>query len=198
MKKYLVILLLMIILILGLKFFNKSNNYYLNVSNEAVSFFKKSSYDRKLVKPKDRKALEDYLSTLTHNNQVVDLSNYILKASSYYTEDSNTKGVYIQDGKCFIKYKDLDIPDHRDEINYNGEPYQKVVCNNYYTYMYLSYFYPSYEDTQKNPKYDYVFSAKEEISNGYLFTYKSTYDGTLFKLKFIIDNNTIKSITAEE
>lgn len=195
--KYIIILLAMIALIVGLKIINNNQDYYLNVSNEVIKLFRSSNYDTKIIKKKDREAVNKYLSTLTHSNQVIDLTEYINKNNDYYTIDKNTKGVYIENGKCYIKYQDLNIANVFDEFNYDGEPYQRVICNNYFTYIYLSYFYPDYEDTKKNPKYDYVFNKEEKMSYGYLFTYRSTYDGTLLKIKFVINNNTIESITSE-
>ena len=201
MKKRNIILIIISVvfaLVIGLNaFINKDKDYYSNVANIVVGFFSSSNYDKSIVKKQDLAAVENVLSKFTHQNEVIDLSEYIIQKKEYFTTQHNTSGVYQKDGKCFIKYDDLDFDEPVDEMNYEMEPYKKVICENYYTVLYESMFFPNYELTKKNPKYDYHFEDEIETDLGRDFIYYSSYDGSRLKISMILEKKTIKKINLE-
>ncbi|MBE6147890.1 MAG: hypothetical protein E7167_00045 [Firmicutes bacterium] len=194
-KKVFIIIGTVFILVIGLNMIlNRNNDYYRNVADLSVGLFKNKNYDRQLIKSKDLQAIEDFLSMLTHENQVIDLSEYIVKEKEYYTSSHNTNGVYKKDGKCFIDYKKLEFDKPIEEINYEMEPHKMVVCDNYYVVLYESMFFPDYSVTQSNPIFDYHFEEEIKNEKGYDFIYYSSYDSSRLKLSFLIENKTIKKI----
>lgn len=192
------VLFLIFLLVIGFNRFKmKDENYYGVVADTIIGFFRSTNYNKSDIRDEDIDALEAYLSTLTHENQIIDLSKYIVRQKAYYTSSANTKGVYKKDGKCYIKYDDLDFDKPVEETNYEMEPFKKVVCNHYFIVLYASDFYPEYSVTKKNPKYDYILQETNKKINGYEYIYYSTYDGTLLNLNLIIADGVIVSIEAD-
>ena len=196
MKKILIIIISIFILVIGIAFFLNSNeNYYQNIADITVGFFHSEKYDQKQIKDRDLEAIENFLSQLTHKNEIIDLSEYIIKEKEYYTSSHNTSGVFKKDGKCYIEYEDLEFDKPFQETE--TEPYKKVVCDNYFVDLYESQFYPEYEITKNNPKYDYYFDSSLKTDEGYEFTYYSTYDGSLLKVSLILEKKTITKVMVD-
>lgn len=197
MKKIIILSLTIIFLLTGCT--TKNFKYYKNVSDTVISFYNSSNYDNKEYAKEDLPAIETYLSKLTHENQEVNISDYIVKSDEYYTEEANTEGVWIKDDKCYIKYEDLGFSTASTETestNYEMEPYKRLVCNNYFTILYESSFYPDYLTTTSNLRNNYIYLDGYKIKEGYEFIYRSAYDGTGMKVTLNLKNKTIVSIDA--
>ena len=198
MKKILISICALFIVVIGInQLVQSKKEYYRFLADTIVGFYRDSSYDEKKIKKQDKDALITYLSKLTHKDEIIDLSEYIVKEKAYYVTSHNTSGVYKKDGKCYIEYEDLDFDKPVEEINYEMEPYKKVVCDNYFTVLYKSMFYPEYKVTKKDPKYDYVYNSEKKIENGYEFVYYSTYDGSGLKLNLMFEGNKLSEINTE-
>lgn len=91
MKKLLILLIVMSLLTsCGIA---KNDEYYKNVSDTVVSFYRNSNYKKSDFSSNDADVIEKYLSTLTHENQEIDITKYV-DESTTKTLDSDTKGVY--------------------------------------------------------------------------------------------------------
>lgn len=197
MKK---ILLLLTLILLSTGCVNKNTDYYENVADTAVHFFKDSTYNADAFDSKDLTALDEYLSTITHVGQIVDVSAFLDKSEEYKTSEPNNSELTVTDGKCYMKYDD--IKKRFDEFYAaNARPvidaFIKVNCNGYKVILSESDFYPDYTDTQSNPRYDYVMLSRVKTKTGYYFIYKSNYDGSGLKLNIDIEKKTIKKIYTE-
>ena len=199
MKKIIIFCISAVLLIIvGINAFKENNEkYYESIANLVVGFYKSDKYDESEIKDSDIKTIEKYLSKLTHKNQEIDLSEYIEKSTVYYTTEHNTHGVYTKDGKCFIEYEDLGFTEAKVEQMEHIEPYKKVVCENYFVDIYASYFYPSYEVTKKDPKYNYFYDSMTKNDNEYVYKYISTYDGSGLLVKISLDGKVISEIKTE-
>jgi hypothetical protein len=195
MKKLIILSLTIIFLLTGCT--AKNFKYYKNVSDTVISFYNSSNYDNEKYAKEDLPALETYLSKLTHENQEVNISDYIVKSDEYYTEEANTEGVWIKDDKCYIKYEDLGFSNANADTpsdSYEMEPYKRLVCNNYFTILYESSFHPDYSTTTSNLRNNYIYLDGYKTKGGYEFIYRSAYDGTGMKVTLNLKNKTIVSI----
>ena len=199
MKKYLIpgLVLIAIICVIIISKFNNEDSYYRFVADTVVNFYRTDKYKESKIKKDDRKVLSEFLSHLTHKNEEILLDDYIIKNDNYYINSPNTTGVYKKDGKCYIKYEDIGF-DKYQGVNYEIEPFREIICDNYRTYLYLSYFYPKYTDTIKNPKYDYSYYNMSKNLSTYSYLYQSTYDGTFLKVMITVNNKKIYSIKTQE
>lgn len=170
MKKFLIILIIMSLLTgCGIK---KNNEYYKNVSDTVISFYRSSNYKKSDFSSNDVKVLNEYLSTLTHKNQEIDITKFVNEATTK-TNEKNTKGVYTRDNKWFIKYEDLKFESHNDI-----EPYAVINCEGKTFTLFSSLFYPDYDDTRKNRVYNYVYVGSQIEKNIRKYAYRSSYDGS--------------------
>jgi|GEM_PF-2691598 len=195
MKKIIILGLVTMFLLTGCTM--KNFKYYKNVSDTVLSFYNTDKYEQNKYSDNDIPAIEAYLSQLTHANQVVNINDYLIKTDEFYTDEDNTEGVWIKNNICYIKYDDLGlnkIDTYIPEGNDEEELSKKVICNNYYTILYASSFYPDYATTKSNLRYNYIYLDGNKTEDGYEFVYRSTYDGTGMKVTLIVKNKTITSI----
>jgi len=194
MKKKLILLSIIPILLLMIFLFRgNKEEYYQNIADIVVGFYRNDEFNEKDIKAKDLPSVKDFLSKLTHKGEIISLDEYIIKEDDYYTDLYNTQGVYKKDDKCYIEYKYLKFEEQKDE-EIVIEPYKQVICDNYFTILYESDFYPSYDVTKANPKYNYVFQKSEKSMSGYTYTYYSTYDNSPLTVILIINNKVIQKI----
>lgn len=198
MKKIIILSLTIIFLLTGCTV--KNLKYYKNVSDTVISFYNTDTYDKEKYSKGDLPAIETYLSNITHENQEVNISDYLIKSDEYYTDEANTEGVWIKEDSCYINYSTLGFASNNEDFEsdtYEIEPYKRVVCNNYYTILYESSFYPDYAATKSNLRYNYIYLDGNKTKVGYEFIYRSTYDGTGMKVTLIVDNKTITDISTD-
>lgn len=177
----------------------KDQQYYKKIANTVISLFRDINYDESEFSSEENRAISKIVSELTHENQIVNVSDFIVKSSEYAIIESNTKGIRKENGKCYISYKDLELDSYKsDNDNYELEPHKRVVCDGYYTVVYRSDFYPSYEETQNNPLHSYSYFKGYETDNGYNFIYKSTYDGSYLTVDIDLENEMKISLSREE
>lgn len=197
MKTYIKVIIIILVLGLGLVIFNKykksNEEYYLHVADTVVSMYSTNKYDRTSIKKRDYDAFDKFLSTLTHINEEICVSDYIIKKPAYRTGEKNSKIIYKKDNKCYVLYEDLSLAykDVNDDIEI--EPYDKLICDGYVVYLYKSMFMPAYEDTLNNPKYNYFLEDYLKTDTGYEYNYVSSYDGS--KIKVILEINNVNKIT---
>ncbi len=195
MKKIIILSLTIIFLLTGCTV--KNLKYYKNVSDTVIAFYNTDNYDDEKYAEEDIPAIETYLSELTHENQIVNINDYLVKSDEFYTDETNTEGVFIENDTCYIKYEDLGLTStgvDTESDTYEMELYKRVVCNNYYTILYESSFYPDYSATKSNLRYNYIYLDSQKTEDGYNFIYRSTYDGTGMKVSITLEDKTITSI----
>ncbi len=187
MKKILFILLSLLLLAgCGI---SKNDEYYKNVSDTIVSFYRSSDYDKNEFSSKDVKAIDKYSSTLTHENQEIDITDYV-NSSSTETTRSNTMGVYTINNRWYIKYNDLEF------INDNDiEPYAIVNCNGKTFTLFSSLFYPEYEETKEDRTYNYIYIGSQIEKNTKKYAYRSSYDGSGLIVNLELNSNDIVNIS---
>ena len=199
-KKYIILgisLLVIICVIILSKIRTNDDKYYRYVADTIVGFYHSDEYDENKIKEKDRPIISEYLSHLTHKNEEILLDEYITKSNAFYVNSPNTSGVYIKNDKCYIKYEDIGFDQYHSE-DLEIEPNREIICNNYKTYLYYSYFAPKYSDTVNNPRYDYIYQKMAKNMSTYTFTYISTYDDTYINVMIITNDNKIFNIKTEE
>lgn len=197
MKKILIIILTITLVFLMTGYTTNNLKYYKNISQTVIDLYRNSDYDKKDIQKEDINAIDNYLSTLTHKNQIVNVSNFITKTDDYYVKEENTSGIWVKNNTCYIKYEDLNITEDKadsDDPNYEIEKNVRVVCDNYYAIIYASDFYPNYLDVQLDPKYDYIYLDGSETKSGYEFIYRSSYDGTGIKVTITLNGKNISKI----
>lgn len=195
MKKVILLGFLITIFLTGCQ--SKNFKYYKNVSDTVISFYNNNEYDKEKFYEEDLSAINAFLSELTHKDQIVNISDYITKSQEYYTSESNTDGVWIDGNTCYIKYNELGLFSTGEEVendSYEIELNKRIVCNNYYTILYESNFYPNYNVTKLNPRYNYIYLDGNKLKKGYEFIYRSTYDGTGMKVNIVIEDKKIVKI----
>lgn len=195
MKKLILLGFIITILLTGCQV--KNFKYYKNISDKVISFYNTDEYNKEKIFEEDFPAINTFLSELTHKDQIVNISDYITKSQEYYTSESNTNGVWVDDDTCYIKYNELGLFNTGEDIEsdtYEIELNKRIVCNNYYTILYESYFYPNYNVTKSNPRYNYIYLDGNTLDTGYEFIYRSSYDGTGMKVNIVLKDKKIIDI----
>ncbi len=177
MKKVVLIICLLLLTGCGKKY---DEEYYMNYSDIVVSFFRNKTYDSSSVYEEDREALDKYLTSITHENELVDIEEFLMKDDP--TPEANSSLVIIEGDKCYVKYSDLRTLFDNYTNTSTGEEaieaYYSGVCRGYPFVIYDSDLMPSYDDLVSDPRYDYVLLKDEKKNDEYIFYYRSTYDGT--------------------
>lgn len=186
MKKSLILLIVMSLLTgCGI---TKNDEYYKNVSDTVVSFYRNSNYKKSDFSSNDADVIEKYLSTLTHENQEIDITEYV-NESTAKTLENDTKGVYKKNNKWFIKYNDLKFVTDSDI-----DTYAVVNCNSKTFTLFSSLFYPKYEETKNNRVYNYVYLGSQIEKNTKKYAYRSSYDGSGLIVTLELKNKDIVNI----
>lgn len=186
MKKSLILLIVMSLLTgCGI---TKNDEYYKNVSDTVVSFYRNSNYKKSDFSSNDADVIEKYLSTLTHENQEIDITEYV-NESTTKTLENDTKGVYKKNNKWFIKYNDLKFVTDSDI-----DTYAVVNCNSKTFTLFSSLFYPKYEETKNNRVYNYVYLGSQIEKNTKKYAYRSSYDGSGLIVTLELKNKDIVNI----
>ena len=186
MKKILIFLIILSLLTgCGI---TKNDEYYKNVSDTVVSFYRNPNYKKSEFSSNDVKVIEKYLSTLTHKNQEIDITKYV-NESTTPTFEKDTNGVYTKNNKWFIKYSDLKFA-----TNSEMEPYVVVNCNGKTFTLFSSLFYPKYEETKNNRVYNYVYLGSQIEKNTKKYAYRSSYDGSGLIVTLELKNKDIVNI----
>ena len=164
MKK--IILISMLLLLCGCQ--NKISEYQ-EVSDIVVSLFQKKTYNNEGLNDKQKQLLDNYIADL--KNPEINLDDFIIYKDLFKTNDENTKGVYLIDDKCYIRYDDVHFINPSDN---EGEVTARIVCNGYYTYISKDSVKP-FDYNQNKDKYNYNYLGYYK-DNGYNFVYSSYYD----------------------
>lgn len=196
--KSIVIIFIGILLLTGCTMI-KDQQYYKEIANTVISLFRNINYDDSEFTREENNAINKIISELTHKDQEVNVSDFIIKNSEYYVNEKNTEGIYKKGNECFISYDDLNLKSYEENNeHYELEPHKRVVCDGYYTVLYLSDFYPEYEETQKNPLHNYSYLKGYKTETGYNYVYKSTYDGSYLTVVIDLDDGTNISLMKKE
>lgn len=142
---------------------------YKETSDIVVSLFKTETYDKKNLNNNQIKLLDDYINNL--KNPEINVSKYIIYDEAYKTTEENTKGIYIKNNKCYIRYNDINFVESTD---HNTESMNTVICNGYYVVLMHDSVKPIELD-YNNPVYNYLGYYKDD---GYHFAYRSYMDGS--------------------
>lgn len=169
----------------------KDRVYYKNIADQAISIFNSPDYDKKDIASSDLEALDKLVSEITHENQLINISDFIVKEDEFKTDEPNSYKVFVKDNECYMYYSDLRF----DEVwETEMEIHRQVICNGYYATIYMSDFFPNYEDSLKEQKHNYVFSSYIKNEDNYRFIYRSSKDGTVLTVKLDLDGNTVSNI----
>jgi len=164
--------------------------HYQDFSNTVIGFYQEPYYDTEKFNMKENELLQNYLSTLTGIDLVIDLEQYMNKDKDYYTNEKNTDGVFIENGKCYIKYDDLEFRSIDPEDPALENKYTKVVCNNYFVILFEEQF-ADYEDILNDQKYNYRYLGYVKNKNIYEFIYRSYYTGSGLVVEIHIEDDEI-------
>lgn len=161
--------------------------YYKDMSQTVLGLFRNLDYKESDYSKKENEAIQKVISELTHENQIINVSDFIIKSNEYKVSEQNTKEIFKENDTCYIYYHDLDYIEYaQNEAHYELEPHKRLVCDGYYTILYESDFFPPYQLTQNDPLYDFIYIDYTETENGYTYIYKSSYDGSYM----LVDINT--------
>lgn len=202
MKKF----ILLIMLIIGLSGCGKKikydEEYYTRIADTAVSFFRDKVYDKEEFNEPEVAALDNYLFTITHDNHIIDLTPFI--DSKEHTDESNSEDVFTRGNTCYISYED--VKKSFDSFNQEAstdethfleiEPYYRGVCNKRYFTIYESALMPDYEVTKNDPRYDYVLLKNIKTKEDFRFYYRSTYDASGLEVVLTFDGKKISKISS--
>ncbi len=173
----------------------KNRDYYDHVANTIISFYRTSTYDEKSIHKDDREIIKKYLSTLTHQDQIVDIGDYV--DMTLPSNESNSSELTSENGTCYMPFSTLkskfDAFHQTDPTSVIGA-YYTVTCNGYYAVLKEDDFYPDYADTITNPVYNYVLLKILKTDEGYNYIYSSTYNGSGLSLELKIQNGRIVTI----
>lgn len=167
----------------------KNEHYYDTIASTAISFFKSPNYEEKAIDKSDIKALKEFLSSLTHDGQIIDLTKYI----DYDLPSSDTFEV------CSVDYDTVksEIVEYTLKHDDGFDPFYRSTCKGHYATVHQSDLYPDYEYTLKNPEHNYILVNKYKKDNIRAYIYKSTYNGKGLMLKLHMKNKTIEKIDTE-
>ncbi len=194
MKKKYILILLLILTLTGCKKYD--DEYYQKVANTIISFFRTSNYNSDEFYEEDREAIKEYWTKITHQGQIIDITEYLNKDEP--VEEVNSSIVFVENNKCYIRYEDLKkefdlIEQNEDEV----ETSLDGVCQGYEFTIFESDLYPPYEKTVNEPVYDYVLLKDYKKKNEYNFYYRSTYDGSGLRLTLKLKKKHIINIETE-
>ncbi len=163
-------------------------NYYTNISDVVISMYRSPDYDKSGISKEDKLYLDKYLSTLTHENHVVDLTEFIDYSKN--TSKANSDYVFVEDGVCKIDYNNLDLVNETYKNDSLHETTDKIIvlyCNGKVIYIDNFVFEPDYEITKNNPFYDYAYVGYAEEGSSFLGFYRSLYDFSTVRVKIDVD-----------
>ncbi len=208
MKKYIIIIgifLSLIIIVFVANAFRKDEVTNKEIADTVVSFFTSSSFDEELYNDTEKEALNTYLSTLTHENEEINISEFIVKNKIYETTEPNSSNIYKKDGECYIYYNELSFAFEEDEGNDNeiahedsGDAIDTLVCDGYKVDILEEYFNPSYEETKNDPKHSYVYMAMKTSGSVEKFYYASTYTNYYIEVNLYTKSSDVYNIEVKE
>ena len=138
----------------------------------------------------EKELLNEYIESEKKDNKVISIDNSVYFSAESYTEEENTKGLYQEDGKYYIKYNDL-----KWKPTPNGDDYYAVInLDSYQSAVYKSLVPILYKDTHGKSKYNYDFGKKIKNDDKIKYFYKSIYDESGFVIVFNLKNNKIDKI----
>lgn len=188
MKKVLLVFLT-VILLTGCNI-RKNDNYYKKIADTIISFYRNDNYNRNDFSTNDRNIMDKYLSTLTHKNQTIDLTPYLENVKKT-VNDKNTKGIYKENNKYYIKYSDLVFNNSKSDI----ESYATVICDGKVITLFYSEFYPNYSVTKSDKVYDYIYTGSNISKDVKKYAYRSSYDKSGVVVVLNIKNNDLSDIS---
>ncbi len=191
MKKFknIIFVLLIILLTSGCTLI-KDQQYYKEIANKVITLFKNVNYDDKGLTSEEKIAMDRVVSEITHEDQLINVSDFIVKKDEFKVSEGNSKEIHVEDGICYTYYDKLDIESYKTENeHYELEPHKRLVCDGYYTVLYESDFYPSLEDTKNNPLHNYAYVKGYKTDVGYNFIYRSTYNGSYLTVSFDLEDD---------
>ena len=189
--------ILTIVFVLFLTGCGNKIEHYKKFADTALNFFESSNYSSKEFSENENILLNKYLSTLTHENQIIDLDDYIDKSEDYYTNENNSYGVYVENGKCYIKYDDISFQKLESGADIEDEMIAKIVCNNYFVTIMSSQFI-DYNEIQNDERYNYRYLGYINDDTKYQFIYRSYYDGSGLVISVDTKNNKIVDLSVTE
>ncbi len=201
-KKYFIIigiLISLVVIIFIINAFRKQDVEHQLIADQVVEFYTSAIYDDTVYNNAERKALDDLLSTLTHQNEKIDLSKYLIEEDLYRTSKSNSNFVFEENGKCYIYYDDLVFPETENQYNNgysnaaSGDNAAVVICNGYEIYVFENDFIP-YEEVKDDEKHSYQYLTKTIDSTIEKYYYASTTVNYYIEVTFHIDNKDVYNI----
>ncbi len=197
MKKYTKFIIIgisiIIVLILIKTLIPTKINDYKNISLIITELYKNEDYDKKGLSKKEEAAIDKYITTLTHENHIVNLNKFTDEAIK--TTEPNSLNVFVEDDICYIDYNDINFTKIDPLlVSVLGD---KIVCNGYEYTVYDYDFYPTYEETKEDPMHIYQYLGYEVKNNTYIYFYKSYYNKDEIAVFIETANNDIIDISVE-
>jgi len=151
--------------------------------------------DNKLNKS-EKQLIEKFREEQDPDNLVIELNTYFNEYN--LTTEANTYGVYNENGKYYIKYKDINFIDMNYDDNDTGYSTLAIInCNGYEIYLSEEMFPILYYDTLDDPRYNFSYLGEEELEDEIDVKYVSYADDTGLIIRYIKENNKIVDIKLE-
>ena len=190
MKKILFVLILGV----SLLFTGCTSNNLNKLNKNVLKMFYDINYVDKSLSSKEKKLIEKFRAEQNPDNLVIELNDYIVEHLK--TSANNTYGVWSENGKYYIKYKDIDFVDLTNDLDDDtGYDYLAIINCNGYEIEFSKDMYPVlYYDTKDLSKYNYSFMRQEELENEIDVHYISYYDNSGLTIRYIKNGNKIEKI----
>jgi len=164
-----------------------------------VSLLRNSTYSKENLTKEEIKLIDSFIDSEKYENKVINLSTFNNYNDISPTEESNTNGVYEENGKYYIKYKDL-------VFNKNNDSEQEIVTDDTAYYIARIVFDGKaleiekniipilYDDTKNSAKYTYNYRGTATYKDSIISYYNSIHDDTGMRIIFNITDSKIMSI----
>lgn len=149
------------------------------------------NYDTDLSKlnQNNKDLINIYLKDELVGNKEIILSKLELYPNDSYTEEENSKTVYIKDDKYYVKYRDLNFLKYDDD-NY----YANLVINHNIVTLPKAIYPLLGADTNQNINYKYRFIEKSITNNRAIYSYSSYGNGSGMQIEFTLNKNKVSNI----
>lgn len=159
------------------------------LSDIIVDLHQNLDYDKSKLDSDDVDLIDQLIQKESITNKIIDISALDLFSDEARTDEPNTKGVYKENDKYFIKYSDLNFM-YNEELNLN---YATLYIDSYIVNILKDNVPILYYDTN-NINYKYRYMRREKTSDEINYYYRSFGNGSMLTIKYILEKNKITDI----
>lgn len=152
------------------------------------------NYINEKLNAKEKKLIQKFKEEQKKENLVIELNQYFDDFNK--TTNSNSYGIWEENGRFYIKYKDINFIDLRNDTN-NDTGFDNLAilyCNGYELYLTNEMFPILYYETKDSDKYYYSYNYQEDFADELDVHFISYFDNSGLTIRYIKDNNKITDI----